>query len=367
MVKQIDVPVRQKGTCYTTSVLGSFAFEIKLPSHHQFRITWPSDAEHPNDEFVQTNSLFLILQHKCAGDLVSTINNFNDRSDINTCKLLADKMLYSVSIVLDALHSKEMYHRNVKLNNMVSCDCESTECTVRLIDFGAATRLQDVDDLETLPLGGTPGLTSPAMFNQYMRHDDVLAYEFSRKYDEKCAYAHRHVKKVLNAHNAWCTELFGIIQTPYITHDVQTLRDVMAMVFKTNDRLGLALAYCEVYDSIDARISKVDMDRLLQSVAPPFDGFKKTRVNPPTTTTKRHHKSRRTVTTTTSASQSRKDEETMTTISEQLGGQGGQGGQGGHRKRRRRISIARAGKRHVPKAPISSGMRDRGRSRLSSP
>ncbi|CAB3402236.1 unnamed protein product [Caenorhabditis bovis] len=128
-------------------------------------------AGHPSiikiHDFYQTPSfLFAVFEMAPRGELFDQLN-----STVTVSEKRARKLMRQLFDGVEFMHSKNIVHRDLKLENILCIDDER----IVISDFGFATRLQKGQKLRDLC--GTPGYLAPETIRCQM-YDDAEGYSF---------------------------------------------------------------------------------------------------------------------------------------------------------------------------------------------
>lgn len=134
---------------------------------------------HPNIvqfyELSQDDKFFHSVMELCkGGELYALVLEKAHQKKRSKKHFLESEIATILQQVLDAVaycHSKNIMHRDLKLENIVLCDKKSTSLKVKLIDFGLATRIFDGEIL------------TQAVGTNYYVAPEVLRHNYSTKAD----------------------------------------------------------------------------------------------------------------------------------------------------------------------------------------
>ncbi|CAM4870006.1 unnamed protein product [Rotaria socialis] len=121
-------------------------------------------VKHPNiiklvEEFQNELKYFLVLEYVSNGDLLTAVNTMNKYSEHDVALMLSQ-----IASALKYLHSLDIVHRDVKLDNILMTNYPDQSVTLKLADFGLALCLSDQTPIVAANgdnLCGTPMYMAP--------------------------------------------------------------------------------------------------------------------------------------------------------------------------------------------------------------
>ncbi|CAF5217303.1 unnamed protein product, partial [Rotaria magnacalcarata] len=121
-------------------------------------------VKHPNiiklvEEFQNELKYFLVLEYVSNGDLLTAVNTMNKYSEHDVALMLSQ-----IASALKYLHSLDIVHRDVKLDNILMTNYPDQSVTLKLADFGLALCLSDQTPIVAAHgdnLCGTPMYMAP--------------------------------------------------------------------------------------------------------------------------------------------------------------------------------------------------------------
>ncbi|CAF1111508.1 unnamed protein product [Rotaria sordida] len=121
-------------------------------------------VKHPNiiklvEEFQNELKYFLVLEYVSNGDLLTAVTTMNKYSEHDVALMLSQ-----IASALKYLHSLQIVHRDVKLENVLMANYPDQSVTLKLADFGLALCLTDQTPIVAAhgdKLCGTPMYLAP--------------------------------------------------------------------------------------------------------------------------------------------------------------------------------------------------------------
>ncbi|CAG9329525.1 unnamed protein product [Blepharisma stoltei] len=130
------------------------------------------NLNHPNivkllKVYESEEHVFLVLEYINGGTLLDRLSNYHKYSEKNAAEIIS-RLLKAV----DYLHSLEIVHRDIKLENILMIS-ENNDIEFKLADFGLACE----DDHELSKRCGSPGYTAPEIFSEktYDKKVDIFS------------------------------------------------------------------------------------------------------------------------------------------------------------------------------------------------
>ncbi|KAL9559786.1 hypothetical protein MBANPS3_000261 [Mucor bainieri] len=98
-----------------------------------------------NRLFDLDNKMYIIMEYGVDGDLFDSIASQEVGMKEYEVKIIFDQIAHAISS--EYLHSRDIVHRDIKLENIIMCDRKTL--TVKLCDFGLSTFIRNNKPLET--------------------------------------------------------------------------------------------------------------------------------------------------------------------------------------------------------------------------
>jgi serine/threonine protein kinase len=127
-------------------------------------MTLLSKINHPSiitlyDLFEHNNSYFVVMEYCKGGSIVDLMNKFKRKSE----RIIANIVKQLLS-ALSYLHSVNIVHRDIKLDNIVFLDkieeVEEEFIPIKIIDFGTAVETK-FKIIQNYPISGTLSYLAP--------------------------------------------------------------------------------------------------------------------------------------------------------------------------------------------------------------
>ena len=123
------------------------------------------------EEFSFEGQRFIIMEHMDGGDLqqILALRNYEPLPIA-----IAQSVTYQIGQALKFLHTRQIIHRDLKLENVMFSSKDDLSCDVKLIDFGLAEVVQKVAPAKAA-MRGTIGYIAPEILdgNAYGTKSDV--------------------------------------------------------------------------------------------------------------------------------------------------------------------------------------------------
>lgn len=103
--------------------------------------------------FESRESVYVVTEYLKGGELFKKVENKS------VSEPDAAQMIQKIAMALEYLHSKNILHRDIKLENIMLAE-ENSYQEAKLIDFGFATKM---DNLGHIKKCGTPGYVAPEL------------------------------------------------------------------------------------------------------------------------------------------------------------------------------------------------------------
>jgi len=157
-------------------------------------------SPHPNivrliDFLWDKQSIFLIMEYCNAGDLSQFIRRRKEKSSRNLPEPVTRKFLQQLASAVQYLRRKQISHMDLKPQNILLSIIDPCSITLKLADFGFATRLR-YGDIET-GLRGSPLYMAPEILKQIGYDARVGMFQISCKL---CSEIFIHIRSLVN----WC-------------------------------------------------------------------------------------------------------------------------------------------------------------------
>lgn len=110
------------------------------------------------ETFEDQEAYYVVTKYMPAG---SMHNYLKKQKNHYLTEAHVKKLLTQVALGLKEIHSQNIVHRDIKLENLLMSDF-SEDAQVRIADFGSAFRLESHEDFSTFRIG-TPGYTAPEL------------------------------------------------------------------------------------------------------------------------------------------------------------------------------------------------------------
>jgi hypothetical protein len=147
---------------FALKTLDKFSSSLQLRRNLENEGAILSLIKHPNivtliDKFESKRYSYLLLEYLPNVRSLQSIIDKNNNQKIK--EKIAKAIMQRVANALVYLHSQLIFHRDLKLDNILCSSPLEENSTVKLIDFGFATKLKELHDLKVVC--GTPSYIAP--------------------------------------------------------------------------------------------------------------------------------------------------------------------------------------------------------------
>ena len=152
---------------------------------------------HPNIarlyyHFMEAKFLYIVMEYVNGGNLAECLNKHRNKYGVPFPEEIVQHLMKQILQAVDFLHSKEIVHRDLKLENiMVHFDnendrqnCNMLKSKVKIVDFGLCTHLNK-DKLIT-SIKGTINNIDPYLVQHCIKSAQNLRESNRKSYNEKC-------------------------------------------------------------------------------------------------------------------------------------------------------------------------------------
>ena len=140
--------------------------EIKILKYiHHNNITGLIDLMKTN------NNIYIVMEYCNGGDLTKCLKKYTEINKRPFSEEIVQYLMKQIITGLDFLHSKNILHRDLKLDNILICfksdkdknSVNMLQSTAKITDFGFSKIIEDPNNPITFTLIGTPIYMSPGM------------------------------------------------------------------------------------------------------------------------------------------------------------------------------------------------------------